>query len=330
MTVVLASIGDRLGLFKDLANGGPATAAELAQRCGVNERYALEWLRGMTTAGYLEHDRQADNYTLPAEHVPVLAQEAGPMFLCGGYQMLPGLTVPFDRLVEVFQNGGGVSQDEYGADVWEGMQRFTDSWIENQLFGEWMPALPHVVEKLESGATAADVGCGAGRASIAFAKAYPNSTFIGFDAFEGQLELARRNAEKAGVADQVSFELLDGSKGLPDTYDLVTTFDVIHDSVDPQGLLKSIRASTKDDGDYLMLEINCADDPADNEGDLGSLFYGFSVTYCMTTSLAHGGAGLGTCGMPRSRVDEYCKEAGFSTVDVAAEDPFNLLYDIRP
>jgi SAM-dependent methyltransferase len=332
MVTALSVLGDRLGLFTELAENGPATTSDLARRAGIDERYAAEWLRGMAAAEYLEHDSTSGCYTLPAEHVPVLAEEAGPFFLCGGYQMLPAMLAPIDRLEQAFRSGGGVTQAEYPDELWDGMQRFTASWFENLLLGEWMPALPHIHAKLEDGAVAADVGCGSGRASIAYAQAYPNSTFVGFDAFEGQLERARANAAEAGVGDRVSFELLDVSEGLPESYDLVTTFDVIHDSVDPRGLLKAIREGTKEGGSYLMLEINSADRHEDNQGPLAALFYGFSVFYCMTTSLAHGGEGLGTCGMPEAKVRELCTEAGFGTVERAPveENPFNVLYEARP
>jgi 2-polyprenyl-3-methyl-5-hydroxy-6-metoxy-1,4-benzoquinol methylase len=331
MTTGLVTLGDRLGLFKNLAENGPATSEELAQRTGVNERYAREWLRGMTAAGYLERDDDSGRYVLPPEHAPVLAQEAGPMFLAGGLQMLPAMYAPFDHLLEVFRSGGGVQQSEYPPDLWDGMQRFTAGWVENMLIEEWMPTMPHLHEKLQRGAKAADVGCGAGQASIAYAKAYPNSTFVGFDAFGGQIERAQQNAEASGVGDRVSFELLDVAQGLPEKYDLVTTFDVIHDAVDPRGLLKAIRQGTKDDGDYVLLEINCADRHEDNKGPLAAMFYGFSVFYCMTTSLANGGEGLGTCGMPEAKVRELCTEAGFSTVDkLPLDDPFNIIYDVRP
>jgi SAM-dependent methyltransferase len=330
MTTVLVVLGDRLGLFKDLHENGPATPAELAQRTGVDERYAREWLRGMAAAEYVEHDRAGDRYTLPPEHALVFAQEGGPMFMCGGYQMLPALIGTFDRLVEVFRRGGGVTQGEYGPDFWDGMQRFSASWFEHALLGEWLPSVPQVQAALEQGIVAADVGCGGGRASIKLAQAFPNSRFVGFDAFPGQVERAQANAEAAGVADRVSFEVLDVAQGLPDRYDLVTTFDVIHDAVDPAGLIAAIRKGLKDDGAYLMLEINCADDHADNVGPLPAMMYGFSVTYCMTTSLANGGEGLGTCGMPEAKVRELSEGAGLRSVRRAFEDPFNILYEIRP
>ena len=331
MSTLLAALGDKLGLWKDLHESGPATSQELAQRANVEERYAREWLYAMASAGYLEHDRESGRFTLPPEHALVFAQEGGPMFLCGGYQELAGAIAVFDRVGDAFRQGGGVSMDQYPSDFYAGLERFTAGWFENLLLGEWLPALPEIDARLKEGIVVADVGCGGGRASIKLAEAYPNSTFVGFDGFPGQVERARLNAEAAGVADRVSFEVLDGSQGLPSTYDLITTFDVVHDAVDPGGLVNGIREGLKDDGAYLMLEINCADDPADNVGPLASLFYGFSIFYCMTTSLAHGGDGLGTCGMPEAKVRELCEAAGFGSVERAPiENPFNVLYEIRP
>jgi 2-polyprenyl-3-methyl-5-hydroxy-6-metoxy-1,4-benzoquinol methylase len=331
LTTLLCALGDRLGLFHELATKGPATPAELAERARVSERYAAEWSRGLAAAGYLARDGDDGRYVLPAEHAPVLAHEAGPMFLGGGYQLVPPLAGQVERLAEVFRTGGGVAQEAYGADLWDGMQRFTGTWFENLLLGEWLPACPHLERKLERGCSVADVGCGAGRAVLELAHAYPRSRFVGFDNFEAQIERARENAEREGVADRVRFELLDAAEGLPGRYDIVTTFDVIHDAVDPRGLLRAIRAAVEDDGSYVMLEINCADRHEDNAGPLAAMFYGFSVFYCMTTSLAHGGEGLGTCGMPEAKVRELCAEAGFGTVErVPIENPFNALYEIRP
>src|SRR5205085_891500 len=128
------------------------------------------------------------------------------------------------------------------------------------------------------------------------------STFVGYDNFEGQLVLARRAAAEAGVSDRVRFELPDGASGLPERFDVISTFDVVHDAVDPPALLGALRRALHPGGTYLMLEMNSADDPDDNVGPLATLLYGVSVLYCMTTSLAHGGAGLGTCGLPVARV----------------------------
>jgi SAM-dependent methyltransferase len=330
MTTLLCVLGDRLGLFEALVKG-PATAAELPVRAGVSERYALEWLSGLAAAEYLEHEPTDGRYALPPEHQPAFAQEAGPMFLCGAYQMVHGMLGPFDRLVAAFRDGRGVPQEAFPDEWWDGMQRFTAGWFENLLLGEWLPALPHVREKLERGALVADVGCGSGRALLKLAEAFPNSRFVGFDAYDGQIARAAHNAERAGVADRVGFKLLDVAEGLPGEYDLITTFDVIHDAVDPLAVIRAIRGALRRDGSYLLLEINCADRREDNVGPIPALFYGFSVFYCLTTSLAHGGEGLGTCGCPEAKVRELCTQAGFGPIDrVPVETPFNVLYEIRP
>ncbi len=331
MTTLFCVVGDRLGLFASLAHGGPATSEELASRAGVDERYAREWLRGLTAADYLEQDRATGKFSIPAAHVPVLAEEGGPWFFGGVYQETAGALPVLGRVIDVFRGGGGVAQSEYTPDLWAGMERFTGAWFDHLLVPVWLPALPEVARRLEDGADVADVGCGAGRALIRLAESYPKSRFVGYDAFEGQLERARANAAAAGVEDRVRFELFDAAKGLPERYDVITTFDVVHDAVDPLGLLRSIRAALTDGGVYVILEINSADDPADNVGPLAALFYGFSLFYCMTTSLAHGGAGLGTCGLPEARVREFAEAAGFADVTRAPVDnPFNVVYELRP
>jgi 2-polyprenyl-3-methyl-5-hydroxy-6-metoxy-1,4-benzoquinol methylase len=330
MTVTLAHIGDRLGLFADLDRNGPATSAELAARTSIDERYAREWLHGLASAGYLE--RTGDGrFALPPEHAPALAAEGGPFFVGGALQMLPAMLGPMDRLVEAFRSGGGVPQDAYDPAIWEGMERFSACYVENHLVQTWIPAAPELEAKLRAGARVADVGCGAGGSVIKLAQAYPASTFVGYDAFEGQLVRARENARRAGVADRVRFELLDAAAGLPERYDVITTFDVVHDAVDPRGLLRSIRAALEPDGRYLLVEVRSEDDPAANVGPLAAMFYGVSVLYCMTTSLAHGGEGFGTCGLPAHKVRELGLETGYSAVDpLPVDDPFNALYQLTP
>lgn len=331
MTTVLAAIGDRLGLFKELAAHGPATSGELAARAGVNERYVREWLGGMAGAGYLEYAPASGRFSLPPEHAPVLAQEAGPVFFGGVHQEILGVLPVIPRVIEAFRHGGGVAQSAYGDDLYAGIERFTAGWFENLLLPVWLPAVPTAQAKLERGCTVADVGCGRGRALIALAQAYPASRYTGFDVHGPTIAQARVNATAAGVADRVTFVQGDAAHGLPEQYDLITTFDVVHDAVDPRGLLRAIRAALASDGRFLCLEINCSERLEENAGPLGTLFSGFSVLYCMTSSLAGGGEGLGTTGLPEARLQALCSEAGFGTVErVALENPFNSLYVARP
>ncbi len=331
MTTLLAVLGDRLGLFKDLHKNGPATSSELASRTGIQERYAREWLGGMATAGYVLYDVEKEIFTLPPEHAPALADEAGPYFFGGLYQMLPAMADVLDELTGVFRDGGGVPFSAYSSNFWDGMERFTNCWFENLLVQEWIPEMPDVALKLEKGAKVADIGCGRGRALIKLASTYPNSAFVGFDIFPPSVERARANVKAAGVEDRIRFEALDVSDGLPEKFDIITTFDVIHDAPDPLGILRAIRSALNDDGAYVCLDINCSDKLEENEGPLGSMFHGFSVMYCMTTSLSLNGAGLGTLGFHEHKVQELSSEAGFGSVrKLPLENPFNNIYEIRP
>ncbi len=329
-TVVLASIGDQLGLWRALAEAGPATSAELAARTDTNERYVREWLAAMHAAGYVEYETSSRRFTLPLEHTPALVDEPGPAFFGGVHQELVGLLQRVPELLGAFRHGGGIRQDSYPDDVYVGMDRFTAMWHENLLLQHWLPSCPDAVAKLEAGGTVADVGCGQGRAIAHMAKAFPNATFAGFDVLPRNIERARIHAREEGVADRVTFELADAAAGFPGTYDVITTWDVLHDAVDPTAILRSIRDALAPDGVYLCLDINCSDRVEENVGPLKALLYGFSVLYCMTTSLAHDGAGLGTCGLDPGTLERLCREVGLGPVrQVVMDNPFNNLYEVR-
>jgi SAM-dependent methyltransferase len=328
---VLASLGDRLGLWKDLAANGPATSQELATRTGIHERYAREWLGGMAAAGYLDYDPGTERFTLPPEHAPVLADEGGPAFFGGVHQMLHGMVTVYDRLLEAFRTGRGVPQSSYHDDMWDGMERFTAGWFNNLLVQEWIPALPEVQAVLERGADVADVGCGRGRGLVKLAEAYPKSRYVGFDVFEPTITVARANAEASRVSNRVRFEARDCAEGIPGEFDVIFTFDVVHDAVDPAGLLREIRAALRPGGTYVCLDINCSHRLEENVGPLGAFFHGASILYCMTTSLAGDGAALGTVGLHPLKLEELAGEAGFTRVTkLPLENPFNNVYELKP
>jgi 2-polyprenyl-3-methyl-5-hydroxy-6-metoxy-1,4-benzoquinol methylase len=328
MTALMCGLGDKLGLFKALAER-PATSEELAHRTKVSERYAREWLNGMAAAGYVVRDGDR-RFALTPEQKAILAAEGTPTFFGGAYQELTGILKRYDSIVGAFRNGGGVKPEDYDSDFWAGLERFTNVWFENHLVQDWLPLLPEVRAKLEKGASVADVGCGAGRAVVKLAEAYPKSLYTGFDVHGPSLARAATAAKAAGVGSKARFEQADAAKGLPGKYDVVTMFDVLHDMADPAGALLNIRMSLNPGGSLVLLEINTADNPEDNESTLATIFYGFSLGYCMTSSLASGGAGLGTMGATGQKIKEMAKAAGFSEVKrIDIGNPFNVLYELR-
>ena len=247
----------------------------------------------------------------------------------GVHQELIGAIQRYDQVTEAFRRGGGVRPADLHPDVWAGTSRFTAQWHQNMLVQQWLPLVPQTSAKLRAGARVADVGCGTGQALIALARAFPSITATGYDVHPPSVEQARRAAAEAGLADRVSYQVLDAAAGLPDSFDVITTFDVVHDAVDPLGLLRSIRDALRPGGSYLCLEINCSDQAAANTGPIAALLYGFSVLYCMTTSLAEGGEGLGTLGLPEPVLRDLAAKAGFAQVrHVEMDNPFNSLYEL--
>jgi SAM-dependent methyltransferase len=328
----MGAIGDRLGLFTDLASNGPATSGELAERTGLAERYLREWLGGMAAAGYLTYEAATTRYALPSEHAPVLAEEAGPWFLGAAFfDFSTNFGDTFHMLLEGFRTGEGVPQAAHGAEVAHSIDRFTAPWYESMLVPHWLPQIPDVSSRLEAGGEVCDVGCGQGRALVKLAEAFPTCTFTGFDVYGPAIESAERRAKEAGVDDRVRFDRRDVARGLPGEYDVITTFDVLHDSVDPTALLGAIHAALKPDGRHLCLEINCADRPEDNIGPFGTIFYGLSLAYCLPVSMTDDGAGLGTLGLPQSKLTELANGVGFTEVTRAPiDDPFSALYVLTP
>jgi SAM-dependent methyltransferase len=325
VAVLLAGIGDRLGLFAALAQS-PADGVELAARTGVHPRYAREWLHAMTSAGYvvLENGR----YVLPAAQAEVLAAEGGPVFMGGSLQMLLGMVPALGPLREAFRTGRGIAPAIYPDDAWEGMERDMAGMYEHKLVAEWLPRVPAVRTLLERGVEVADIGCGRGRALFALAKTFPRSRFVGYDAHAPNVANGSERAAKAGLGDCVRFEVRDASEGLP-PMDLALTFDVVHDAARPLALASAIRRALRSGGRWLAFDIRAEEDPDANQGPLTLLRWGFSLLYCMSVSLAEGGEGLGTFGLPESRMRELCAGAGFSAVRTEKLS-FHVLYEAEP
>jgi SAM-dependent methyltransferase len=329
MQGALSYIGDRLGIFKSLAEAGAVTSVELASKTGLNERYLREWLGAMTAAKYISYDAATGRYTMPREHAMILADETSPFFMGGFMQIVAPEVGMAPKLLESFRTGKGIPQSEYPPEVFEGIERGSAPMYRHSLIRKWMPAMPQVVDALNAGGSALDVGCGSGRAVIALAGAYPKAKLFGYDGHPGSVERARANAQAAGVDDRVVFDVVDCTKLPAGKFDFIATFDVIHDSVDPVGLLQSIRGALKPDGTYLMVEVNVSNKPEDNINPMGRMMYSASTLYCMTVSLAHGGAGIGAM-MGEPKAKELTQQAGFTRFQrLPVKDAFSVLYEIR-
>ncbi|MGE0680588.1 MAG: methyltransferase domain-containing protein [Candidatus Binatia bacterium] len=324
-------IGDRVGLFKAMAGAGPLSVAELAAKTGLQERYVREWLSAMAAAGIVEYDAAAERFTFPEEHAAALADENSPSFLAGFFQNTPAMVTVAPRVAEAFVKGGGVPFSEYGPDLVAGIDRSNRTQYQFHLVKRWLPAMPQVIARLQEGGCAADVGCGSGYPSILMAQAFPRSRFYGFDVSEESLGRARADAQQKGVADRVEFSRVSAPE-LPDNlkFDVITSFDTIHDMVDPRGALRAIRRALTDEGTYFMVEPKAGDTLAENMGPMGAMMYSFSTLHCLTVSLAHGGEGIGTA-IGERIVREMAENAGFTRFRrLPIEHLAQAFYEIRP
>jgi SAM-dependent methyltransferase len=327
----LVVIGDELGLYKAMDGAGPLTPGELAERTGTNERYVREWLNAQAAGGYVEYDAQEKRYALSPEHAMVLANEASPYFMPGAFQLMTASVRDEPAIREAFRSGAGVGWHEHNDGVFEGCERFFRPGYVANLVPAWIPALEGVDEKLRAGALVADVGCGHGASTLLMAEAYPESRFVGYDYHDGSFEQARERAAAAGFSqERVSFEVVPAA-GYPGSgYDLVTTFDCLHDMGDPVGASKHVLQSLAEDGTWLIVEPFAGDHVEDNLNPVGRVYYGASTLLCTPASLSQEvGLALGAQAGP-ARLRDVVTSAGFSRFRQAAETPFNLVLEARP
>jgi len=322
-------IGHRLGLYKALADS-PGTAGELATRTRTDPRYVAEWLRGQAAGGYVEYDAATDAYALTEEQAFCLANPDGGVYAPGAFVLALGALRAESRITEAFRNGTGMGWNEQDEAVFIGCEQFfRPSYIGN-LISSWIPALDGVDDKLRAGATVADIGCGLGASTILLAQEYPSSRFTGSDYHEGSIELARKRAGDAGVADRVSFEVAPSSSFSGTGYDLAATFDCLHDMGDPLSAARHVRQALKPDGTWLVVEPYAADDVAGNMNPVGRVYYNFSTLLCVPNALSQpGGYSLGAQA-GEAAIRQVATDAGFTRFRRAAETPFNLVYEVRP
>jgi SAM-dependent methyltransferase len=326
-TVLLMTIGEKLGLYRALADNGPATPDELASQTGLSERYVREWLSNQATSGYVTYDSSTGRFELPEEQAFALADEDSPVFLGGAFDVIGAMWAGEEKITEVFKTGAGVGWHEQHPRLFRGTERFFRPGYKANLTTAWIPALNGVEEKLQHGASVADVGCGHGASTIIMAQAYPRSTFVGFDYHEESIDVARKSASGAGAADRVSFEVATAND-YPGGYDLICFFDCLHDMGDPVGAARHARESLNDSGTVLLVEPFATDKLEDSIGNpVAGMFYGASTMICTPASLSQDvGLGLGAQA-GEARLRDVFTDAGFTSFRRATETPFNLVLE---
>jgi len=323
-------IGDKLGLYKAMADGEPISAEELAGRTGMDERYMREWLSAQAASGYVEYDPETGNFRLPPEQAFALTNEYNPLFAPGGMQLAASTIKDADALAEAIRTGKSVGWHEHHHDLFEGTERFFRPNYISSLIGDWIPALDGVEEKLRTGAKVADVGCGHGASTVILAQKYPNSTFIGFDYHEPSIAAARKAAEAAEVSDRCTFEVAPANEYPGEDYDFVAFFDCLHDMGDPTGAAAHVRKTLKPDGTWMVVEPYAGDRLEDNLNPVGRIFYSASTTLCVPASKDQEvGLALGAQA-GEAKIREVVTAGGFSRFERAAETPFNLVFEARP
>jgi 2-polyprenyl-3-methyl-5-hydroxy-6-metoxy-1,4-benzoquinol methylase len=326
-------LGDRMGLYQALSGAGSVTSEELAQKTGLRERWIREWLYGQAAANLIDYKGEG-HFELSPESALVLANENSTFFLAGGFCALPQQMAVLNLLPESFKSGKGLTYDQLGPEVNRGVERLLAPWFRTQLLPTALPKLDGVVDKLQTGATVADIGCGSGVALIEMAKAYPRSNFHGYDIARIPLARASQNAERAGIGNIIFHDATVDPLPSDASHDFITTFDCLHDMTRPDLVMQAIRAAIKPDATWLIRDVhgeptfegNLKDNP------LAPVMYGFSVICCMSSALSEpDGLGLGTLGFPEPVARKMTAEAGFTRFTTRDfENPINAYYEVRP
>jgi 2-polyprenyl-3-methyl-5-hydroxy-6-metoxy-1,4-benzoquinol methylase len=330
LNTALVVMGDRLGWYRAMAGAGPLTPDELASRTDTAERYVREWLNAQAAGGFVEYDSASGRYTLPPEQAVALTDETSAAYLPGFFQLALGSVLDTAQITEAARTGAGFGWHEHGSDVLEGCERFFRPGYNAHLLDEWLPALDGVVGKLTAGGRVADVGCGHGASTVLMAQAFPAAEVHGFDYDEGSVVTARQRASTAGLGDGVRFDVAPAASYPGHGYDLVTTFDCLHDMGDPVGAARHVHASLAPGGSWMIVEPAAGDRVEDNLNPVGRAYYGFSTLLCTPSSLSQDvGLALGAQA-GEARLRDVVTTAGFSAFHRVAETPFNIVYEARP
>ncbi len=322
---VMVSLGNKLGLYKAMANGGPLTASEIAARSGCAKRYVAEWLNSQVAGEYVDYHVGSKTYELPAEKAYVLADETSPVFIPSAWNVPASMWFDEDRAVQAFQTGKGVPWGEHDERLYCGVAAFYRNAYKGSLVSEWLPALDGIVEKLGAGATVADVGCGYGHSTVLMAEAFPNSRFHGFDTHSESIEEASRVAAQAGVSDRVGFSRADAATYDKNGFDLICFFDCLHDMGRPVEAARHAAESLAPGGSVMLVEPFAADELGGNVNPIGRLYYAASTTLCCAHAISEGGTHVLGAQAGEAKLAEVFRQAGFSSFHRAFETPFNLV-----
>jgi len=319
----LILIGDKLGLYRAMADGTPVTPAELAERTGTAERYIREWLNANAAGHYVDYDAGSGKYSLSPEQAFALALDNTPVHLPGFYHMFASCVKDEEKLTEVFRSGKGFGWHEHEKGLFEGCERFFRPGYLANLTTNWIPALDGVEAKLRAGAKVADVGCGHGASTILMAQAYPNSRFFGFDYHPASIESARKKADAAGVGDRITFAVSPAKSFPGSDYDFVAFFDCLHDMGDPAGAATHVGAALAPNGTWMIVEPFAGDDVSSNLNPVGRIYYSASALICVPASLSQEvGLGLGAQA-GEARLRDVVTSGGFKSFRRCSKRAFN-------
>jgi SAM-dependent methyltransferase len=322
----LIILGEELGLFRALAQTGPATSTQLAAAAGVHERYLREWLSAQAASGFVSYDPQGESFSLTPEQAAVFADETGPAYMAGGFQPLASTFNSLPRLSHAFRTGEGVAWGDHCACLFCGVERFYRTGYQNHLLDEWLPALDGVVAKLERGARVVDIGCGHGAATQILADAFPKSEFVGIDLHPASIAHARRNA---GNRANLRFEVAAADTVYGQQFDIAAMFDALHDMGDPVAAARQAREALKPDGTLFLVEPMAGDTLADNLHPVGRLFYAASTAICVPTAMSQPGQRALGAQAGEQRIRAALADAGFAHIRRAAATPFNMVIEAR-
>jgi len=326
MGAALVYIGDQLGLYKAMSGAGLISSHDLAKGTGTDERYVREWLAAQAAAGYLDYDAQTNRYGLSPEQEMVFATEGSPVFVAGAFEILMAVFADADKIVDAFRTGRGVGWHEHDARLFRGTERFFRPSYAAHLLSEWIPALDGTLNKLQQGASVADVGCGHGSSTVLMAKAFPKSEFVGFDYHQASLDRAAQAAKESGVSN-VRFERATAKDYRGSNYDLVAFFDCLHDMGDPVGASAHVRETLSGSGKWMIVEPFAHDAVQENLNPVGRLFYSASTMICTPASKSQEvGLALGTQA-GEARLREVVMAGGFERFRRVAETPFNMVFE---